>query len=144
MISKTLGTRKVISLILCVVFLVATILTAPRDIYTFKALDGNPGQDVTALLSNIIVNMTDIDNGNTSVVTNNTAVKPLYVNTRYEVRINWSISSANYNNRVEAGDYFWIDISDNYFSFSNSTVEKDLVYDGYVIGKWKIIDNKIF
>ena len=86
MISKTLGTRKVISLILCVVFLVATILTAPRDIYTFKALDGNPGQDVTALLSNIIVNMTDIDNGNTS----------------------------------------------------------DLVYDGYVIGKRKIIDNKIF
>lgn len=53
--SKTLGTRKIIALILCVVFLVATILTAPREIYTFKALDGSPGQDVSTLLSNIIV-----------------------------------------------------------------------------------------
>lgn len=53
--SKTLGTRKIISLILCVVFLVATILTAPREIYMLKALDGSPGQDVSTLLSNIIV-----------------------------------------------------------------------------------------
>lgn len=40
--------------------------------------------------------MTDTDHDNASVVTNNTAVKPLYVNNRYTVKINWSISSANY------------------------------------------------
>lgn len=143
MIGKTLGIKKVLSLILCFVFVMATVLMSPKSISTFNALDGSAGQDVTSLLSDIVINMTDLDHGNTVVVSDNSAIKPLYVNTRYEIKINWAIQAAKYY-RVDVGDYFYLDISDEYFSFTDSVAAEDLVYNGQVIGNWEIKDNKIY
>jgi len=140
----SLRTRKLMTIILSLILVATTLLVSSKELSTVSALDGTPGE-VTSLLSNIKVNITSISDGTQHVI-DNVAVtgKPIYSGSYYAVRINWAIETSKYQNHVEAGDYFWLDISNNYFSFSNSFTENNLVYEGVTIGKWKIQENKIY
>ncbi len=138
----SLTTRKLMTIVLSLILVATTILVSSNELSTVSALNGTPNQEVTTLLSNVKVNITSVDDG-TKCVTDNVAVKPMYNGSYYAVKINWEILTEDYEGHVEAGDYFWLDISNNYFAFSNSSTENDLVYEGVTIGKWKVQDNKI-
>jgi len=106
----SLRTRKLMTIILSLILVATTLLVSSKELSTVSALDGTPGE-VTSLLSNIKVNITSISDGTQHVI-DNVAVtgKPIYSGSYYAVRINWAIETSKYQNHVEAGDYFWLDI----------------------------------
>lgn len=132
----------VTAFVLSLMFFVALICVSVNNVLTVKALDGSPNQDVSGRVSNVNINIkekdTDID-----CVTNNISVAPLYSGRNYTMELSWEIAEDKYDNHIEAGDYIEFDVSDGYFSFSNSVEDNDLVYGGKTVGSWKIEDNKI-
>ena len=139
----SLKTRKFMATILALVLVLTMFMVSSKERSTVSALNGTPNQDVSNLLTNINVNITSLD-GTTKYVEDNTGILPMYNGSFYSVNISWNIAEDNFRDNIEEGDYFWLDISNNYFAFSNSLYTNDLVYEGVTIGSWKIQDNKIF
>ena len=132
---------------MCIVFVITFLFAGFIQMPKVNAKDGIPNQDISDSLSNISVNIVHTDS-DIVCVNNNLGVNPLYNNQHYTVEINWEIEANKYDNHVEPGDYFWLDISNSYFSFSNSISESPLKYDNgtgeKTIGYWKIENNRIY
>lgn len=134
--------KKIFRHIICSILILSLVIIGISNLPIITALAGASAKDVSGSLSNIKISITKTSD-DTSTVTDNSVVGSLSKGEHYKVTINWSIEASKYENIVKGGDYFTINLDEQYFTFKNSTQEYNLDYLGYTIGKWKIEDSKI-
>ena len=130
---------RLLAVIICICMLVGGITFTN---YNTKVSAGT-GTDVTGKLRNVNITLQNT-NGN-SIIKDNVVESgaALVFNTNYDLMVSWEIPQSEFEGEVHEGDYLTIDIGNDYFTYADTSLDNQLIYEGVVIGKWGIKDNNI-
>ncbi len=128
---------------LCVVLCLCLLISGISFTNLTTKVIAGTGNDVTEKLTNIKVSLQD-SNGNDVIIDN--TVQPeatLVYKVNYTLLVSWDILQQEFEGKVKAGDFISLDISNNYFTYTNTSLDNQLIHDGVTIGTWGIQNNKI-
>ena len=133
--------KRILSIIMCPILIITLIYTSMLGLSTASA---ESAKSVTDRLSEISIDLQHDGSSNPAVLDNVVQEGASLLNgQRYYVKVEWRITPDKFYNQVYNGDYFEIYLDSYYFDFADTSTESDLIYQNKVIGKWKILDNKI-